>query len=140
MAQEFQQVQKQTQSIALAPQLQNSLKILQSPAMDLRNAILEELQSNPLLEELPIDSISVEERIADPLENDSVEDGELKFDDQDYRILERMSEDMREQFAQENSGQTFSSEEDARREHFYNSLTNAVSLQQHLINQADMSD
>ena len=62
VAQEFQQVQKQTQSLILAPQLRNSLKILQAAAMDLRTSILEELQANPLLEELPIESISVEER------------------------------------------------------------------------------
>ncbi|MEM7791359.1 MAG: hypothetical protein AAF546_08155, partial [Verrucomicrobiota bacterium] len=38
----FQQVQKQTQSLVLAPQLRNSLKILQAPAVDLRTSILEE--------------------------------------------------------------------------------------------------
>ena len=141
MAQEFQQVQKQAQSIVLAPQLRNSLKILQSPAMDLRTAILEELQANPLLEELPIEAISVEERISEPEENETQEEvEELSFDDKDYSILERMSEDMREQFAQENSGQSFSTEDEARREHFFNSLTSPVSLQQHLIGQAEMAD
>ena len=55
----FQQVQKQSQSLVLAPQLRNSLKILQTPAVELRTSILEELQANPLLEELAIDSISV---------------------------------------------------------------------------------
>ena len=136
MAQEFQQVQKQAQSIVLAPQLRNSLKILQSPAMDLRTAILEELQANPLLEELPIEAISVEERLSEPEESETHEEAEeLSFDDKDYSILERMSEDMREQFAQENSGQSFSTEDEARREHFFNSLTSPVSLQQHLIGQ-----
>jgi RNA polymerase sigma-54 factor len=52
-AQEFQQSQRQTQTQVLAPQLRNSLKILQAPATDLRTTILEELQNNPLLEELP---------------------------------------------------------------------------------------
>ncbi len=140
MAQEFQQVQKQAQSIVLAPQLRNSLKILQSPAMDLRTAILEELQANPLLEELPIEGISVDERIAEPEENEAEAAGELNFDSEDYRILERMSEDMREQFAQENSGQVHTTEDEARREHFFNSLTASVSLQQHLIDQADLAD
>ena len=58
-SQGFQQVQKQAQALVLAPQLQNSLKILQAPAVELRTSILEELQANPLLEELAIDSISV---------------------------------------------------------------------------------
>ena len=60
-SQGFQQTQKQTQSLVLAPQLRNSLKILQAPAVELRTSILEELHANPLLEELPIDSISIEE-------------------------------------------------------------------------------
>ncbi|MGC6455023.1 MAG: RNA polymerase factor sigma-54 [Coraliomargaritaceae bacterium] len=141
MAQEFQQVQKQTQSIVLAPQLRNSLKILQSPAMDLRTAILEELQANPLLEELPIEGISVDERLTEPdVNDDKIESEELQFDDSDYSILDRMSEDMREQFAQENSGQNFSTEDEERREHFFNSLTSTVSLQQHLIGQAEMAE
>ena len=49
-SQGFQQVQKQTQSLVLAPQLRNSLKILHAPAVELRTSILEELESNPLLE------------------------------------------------------------------------------------------
>lgn len=140
MAQEFQQVQKQTQSLILAPQLRNSLKILQAPAMDLRTSILEELQANPLLEELPIESISVEERTAEPEDNERETSDELEFNSEDYSILERMSEDMREQYAQENTGQSYTSEDEERREHFMNSLTTGVSLQQHLIGQAELTD
>ena len=141
MAQGIQQILKQTQSIVLAPQLRNSLKILQSPAMDLRTAILEELQANPLLEELPpIEGISVDERLSETEESETKESIELQFDESDYSTLDRMSEDMREQFAQENSGQSFSSEDEARREHFFNSLTSTLSLQQHLIDQAEMAE
>ena len=50
-SQGLRQVQKQTQNLVLAPQLRQSLKILQVPALELRSAILEELQTNPLLEE-----------------------------------------------------------------------------------------
>ena len=51
-SQGLRQVQKQTQNLVLAPQLRQSLKILQVPALELRSAILEELQTNPLLEEV----------------------------------------------------------------------------------------
>ncbi|MFP6901281.1 MAG: RNA polymerase factor sigma-54 [Opitutales bacterium] len=54
------QVQKQTQSLILAPQLRQSLKILQVPTLDLRATILEELQTNPVLEELPGTEVSIE--------------------------------------------------------------------------------
>jgi len=139
-SQGLQQVQKQTQSLVLAPQLRNSLKILQAPAVELRTSILEELQANPLLEELPIESISIEEQRESPSDSDTSDDGELEFNADDYSILERMTEDMREQFAQENSGKTHTSEDEERREHFMNSLTESVSLQQHLIEQAELSE
>src|SRR5580693_8511861 len=52
--------QRQTQSLVLAPQLRQSLKILQVAALDLRSVIQEELQSNPTLEELPMDGMNTE--------------------------------------------------------------------------------
>ncbi len=52
--------QKQTQSLVIAPQLRQSLKILQVAALDLRSVIQEELESNPTLEELAGDTISLE--------------------------------------------------------------------------------
>lgn len=139
-SQGFQQVQKQTQSLVLAPQLRNSLKILQAPAVELRTSILEELQVNPLLEELAIDSISVEEYREEPNANEPEQDEELVFNADDFSAIERMSEDMREHYALENTGQSHSSEDDERREHFMNSLTTSTSLQQHLIEQAELTD
>ena len=135
----LQQVQKQAQTLVLAPQLRNSLKILQAPAMELRTSILEELQANPLLEELPIESsVSVEENTETLNENERDADDELEFNADDYSLLERMNEDMREQFTQENSGQRYTTEDEERREHFMNSLTQSVSLQQLLIEQAEL--
>ncbi|MDQ8206697.1 RNA polymerase factor sigma-54 [Coraliomargarita sp. SDUM461003] len=136
----FQQVQKQTQSLVLAPQLRNSLKILQAPAVELRTSILEELQANPLLEELPIDSISVEEHKESPNENEPEANVELDFNAEDFSALEKMSDEMREHYAQENTGQSHTSEDDERRDFFLNSLTENVSLQQHLIEQAELTD
>ena len=139
-SQGLQQVQKQTQSLVLAPQLRNSLKILQAPAVELRTSILGELQANPLLEELAIDSISVEEQQQDPHANELEQDEEIDFNAEDFSALERISEDLRDYYAQENNGQSYTSEDDERREHFMNSLTTSVSLQQHLIEQAELTD
>ena len=137
-AQEFQQAQKQSQSFLLAPQLQNSLKILQAPAVELRASILKELEVNPLLEELPVETISIEEHTVEPDENEQDTDEALDFDAEDYRTLERMNEDLRESFAEENPSTTTESE--ARREYFMNSLTSNISLQQHLIEQAELAE
>lgn len=126
--------------MVLAPQLRNSLKILQAPAVELRTSILEELQANPLLEEMPIDSISVEEQRENPSENERDAGEELDFNAEDFSVLEKMSEDLREQYSQENTGQTYTSEDEERRDHFMNSLTTSVSLQQYLIEQAELAD
>ena len=57
--------QRQTQTLVLAPQLRQSLKILQVAALDLRSVIQEELQSNPTLEEMPMEGESLETSNAD---------------------------------------------------------------------------
>ena len=53
----LQQVQRQAlqQTQTLAPQLQQSLQLLQVSALELNQLVHEELQQNPLLEELPPD-------------------------------------------------------------------------------------
>mgnify|MGYP006230533183 FL=1 len=139
-SQGFQQTQKQTQSLVLAPQLRNSLKILQAPAVELRTSILEELHANPLLEELPIESISVEEHSDSLKDNEREANEELDFNSEDYSVLDKMNEDMREYYAQENTGQSQSAEDDERRNYFMDSLTEGISLQQHLISQAELTD
>ena len=139
-SQGFKQVQKQTQSLVLAPQLRNSLKILQAPAFELRTSILEELNANPLLEELPIESISIEDHRDLPNENEREANEELDFNSEDFSVLDKMNEDMREYYAQENAGQSHSVKDDERRNYFMNSLTDSLSLQQHLISQAELTD
>ena len=139
-SQGFKQLQKQTQSLVLAPQLRNSLKILQAPAFELRTSILEELNANPLLEELPIESISIEDHRDLPNENEREANEELDFNSEDFSVLDKMNEDMREYYAQENAGQSHSVKDDERRNYFMNSLTDSLSLQQHLISQAELTD
>ena len=93
-SQGLRQVQKQTQNLVLAPQLRQSLKILQVPTLELRSAILEELQTNPLLEEIGSNDES--------LDSNEVEPSPDETQDQD---LEEFPEDA------ENSNETESNEE-----------------------------
>lgn len=140
-SQGLQQVQKQAQSLVLAPQLRQSLKILQAPTLELRNAILEELQVNPTLEELGSDGVSLEQQSADPAEaddNGEADKEEMNLSDDDYSILNKMSEDYREYFAQENASRTHTSEDAERRQHFFDSLVSETSLQEYLLRQADL--
>ena len=52
MAQGLQLSQRLTQSLVLAPQLQQSLALLQAPTLELKALVEAELQQNPVLEEM----------------------------------------------------------------------------------------
>ena len=133
------QYQKQTQSLILAPQLRQSLKILQAPTMELRNEILGELQSNPTLEELPMDGDSLESSLEDGAE-DYTPDRKDEMDfDKDFDILSKLDEASRDYYAQENTSGSYSSDDAERHQHFFDSLVTATSLQEHLVHQADLS-
>lgn len=75
-SQGLRQVQKQTQNLVLAPQLRQSLKILQVPALELRSAILEELQTNPLLEEVGSNDESLDANETEPSPEEEHSDSE----------------------------------------------------------------
>ena len=146
--------QRQTQSLVLAPQLRQSLKILQVAALDLRSVIQEELQSNPTLEELPMENVSL-----DPVQEDSEgkasaegsETGqsaekpgetETKRDEMDFskefEILGKFDDDWRD--IPGAGSRTFTAEDAERRQHFFDSLVSEPSLQEHLMRQAEQAD
>ncbi len=133
--------QKQTQSLVLAPQLRQSLKILQVAQMDLRAAIQEELQTNPSLEEMSMDTPSLD--APDPegqsSDNDNTNSEELVFGE-NFEILNKLDEDWRDYMSQAGGAQTYTSEDAERREHFFNSLVSETSLQEHLLDQASLAD
>src|SRR5882724_298560 len=139
--------QRQTQSLVLAPQLRQSLKILQVAALDLRSVIQEELQSNPTLEELPMDGVSIDkesdEKSSDAGENGATEEGERREEmdfSKEFEILTKLDEDWRDYMSQAGGAQTYTSEDAEKRQHFFDSLVTETSLQEHLMRQAEMSD
>lgn len=141
MAQGLQQIQKQSQALILSPQLRQSLKILQVPALELRSAILQELEANPTLEELPLEGSSFEELAAAPdaeAGGASDYDEELNFD-ANLDTLRRIDQDWRDGLAAENTG-TYDPDRAERREHFFDSLTAGHSLQEHLLDQLRLTD
>ncbi len=132
--------QKQTQSLVLAPQLRQSLKILQAATLDLRTTILEELQSNPTLEELPMEGTSLENSI-DQNQDSNTPDQSAEMDfDKGFEILEKLDQDWRDHFAQESGSGVYTSEDAERRQHFFDSLVSGISLQEHLIQQGELSE
>ncbi len=156
--------QRQSQSLVLAPQLRHSLKILQVAALDLRSVIQEELQSNPTLEEMPMEGVSLdnpapEDNATDqdsdsngksgndsseaPAPADSAEPkgDEMDFSkDKEFEILGKLDEDWRDHMASAGGAQPYTSEDAEKRQHFFDSLVSETSLQEHLMQQAEMTD
>ena len=134
--------QRQTQQLVLAPQMRQSLKILQVAALDLRAAIQEELQANPTLEEMPMDDVSLEKAATSGDENAARNDDpreEMDFS-KDFQVLEKIGQDWRDHLADTGGVRQTTGEEDERRQHFFDSLTTETSLQQHLMQQAELAD
>ena len=104
-SQGLRQVQKQTQNLVLAPQLRQSLKILQVPALELRSAILEELQTNPLLEEFGTNDDSLDadtnELSPDEIENEEIEE----FPEEEKEVPDSKEETEEETDLEQNDGE-----------------------------------
>src|SRR5213592_4211995 len=62
MAQGLQLSQRLAQSLVLAPQLQQSLALLQAPTLELKALVEQELQQNPVLEEIAAEEIEQKEK------------------------------------------------------------------------------
>jgi len=141
--------QRQTQSMVLAPQLRQSLKILQVAALDLRSVIQEELQNNPTLEEMPMEGVSLDKEQSDK-SNETNENGSSETPEQheemdfsnskEYDILSKLNEDWRDHMAQAGGSQPYTSEDAEKRQHFFDSLVTETSLQEHLMQQAELAD
>ncbi len=140
--------QRQTQSLVLAPQLRQSLKILQVAALDLRSVIQEELQNNPTLEEAAQEPKDAEK--PDPENEDGAETPEdasatdeskeeMDFT-KEFEILGKIDDDWRDHLASTGAQQSSSPEAEEKRQHFLDSIVAAPSLQEHLMQQADLAD
>ena len=62
MAQGMYLSQKLTQSMVLSPQLQQSLALLQAPSLELKALVEQELEQNPVLEEVMVTETEQEDK------------------------------------------------------------------------------
>jgi RNA polymerase sigma-54 factor len=144
-------------SQVLAPQLQQSLALLQAPTLELKALIEQELQQNPVLEENATSETDQETKDqeaaaadqADPAEppadvtydpateknNGPVDDFQAEFD-----RLAQMDQEWREHFSQTNMPQRHSQEDEERRQFMFDSLVADTSLQETLLEQVRLSE
>jgi RNA polymerase sigma-54 factor len=115
----------------LAPQLQQSLLILQAPLLELRNLVQQEMETNPVLEELATDP-NAEEPAEKPAEIDK--DFKEEFDQ-----LAKLDSEWRDYMAQSSSYSSRSQEEEDKRQFFFDSIATQETLQQHLMGQLNQT-
>ena len=153
--------QRLTQSLVLAPQLQQSLALLQAPTLELKALVEQELQQNPVLEEVPEQDMEMREKTpegdegrtpeptdyaeppedvkvdpaAERMANDPVDDFQAEFEK-----LVQMDQDWRDHFSQTNTVNRSSAEDEEKREFMFNSITVEASLAQHLMEQVRDTD
>jgi RNA polymerase sigma-54 factor len=130
---------QQRQSLALqqvlSPQLQQSLLILQTPLLELRNLVQQEMETNPVLEELP-EEVSADDR----------DEAETSADDNfkdEFEKLASLDEEWRDYMAQSASysfdGRRGSKEADEKRQFLFDSIPVQETLQQNLIAQLNQT-
>jgi RNA polymerase sigma-54 factor len=119
----------------LSPQLQQSLLVLQTPLLELRNLVQQEMETNPVLEELP-----------DEPSSDTQGEGEPSVDDNfknEFEKLASLDEEWRDYMAQSSNsgGDGFQRSREAKdkRQFFFDSIAVQETLQQNLMGQLDQS-
>jgi RNA polymerase sigma-54 factor len=159
MAQGLQLSQRLTQSLVLAPQLQQSLALLQAPTLELKALVEQELQQNPVLEEIAepetdlrekserdSDEISEAPDLAEPpadvIADPAIDKNAEPVDDfqAEFEKLVQLDQEWRDHFSQTNIPIRQSAEEEEKRQFMFDSLTVGTSLAQSLMDQARESD
>src|ERR1022692_3064721 len=155
MAQGLQLSQRLTQSLVLAPQLQQSLALLQAPTLELKALVEQELQQNPVLEETDVTETEMQER--DPRNEDNSEasadlaepPADVNFDPatektsdapvDDFQVeferLAQLDQEWRDHFSATNIPSRNSSEDEEKRQFMFDSLVVGTSLQEMLLTQ-----
>jgi RNA polymerase sigma-54 factor len=134
-AQGMQQRQSLALQQVLSPQLQQSLLILQTPLLELRNLVQQEMETNPVLEELPEDSGADERSEAEASADENFKD--------EFEKLASLDEEWRDYMAQSASsnfdGRRGSKEADDKRQFLFDSIPVQETLQQNLIAQLNQT-
>ena len=152
--------QRMSLSQVLAPQLQQSLALLQAPTLELKALVEQELQQNPILEEVPAAEVEQSERVKN--DGDSGSDAadlaeppaDVKFDpatekpsnapvddfQAEFEKLVQCDQEWRDHFAQTNLPARQNQEAEEKRQFMFDSLVAGTSLQESLLEQMRFSD
>jgi RNA polymerase sigma-54 factor len=135
--QSLQLSQDQRLHLVLAPQLRQSLEMLQAPVMELRAMIRAELDKNPTLEEVSTDTAQIEVEPAVSKENEDQKSLDFR---KEFEILARLDDEWREYFFQEKDKRPYSSQDQERHDFLMDSIVQRESLQEHLLQQLNLGE
>jgi len=125
--------QIQTQKLALGPQMQQSLQILQAPTLELRQIIQQEIEQNPVIE-----LESPETSLQDAIPDDPDDRGS---DPDDVSSISQMDEEWREYWQQSRQQNLARRSDDQERWQFMmDSIVAPTTLQEHLLSQLHTSE
>ncbi|HUE36090.1 MAG TPA: hypothetical protein VMO20_01765, partial [Candidatus Acidoferrum sp.] len=157
MAQGLQLSQRLTQSLVLAPQLQQSLALLQAPTLELKALIEHEMEQNPVLEEVASADTEMREKSPDDDAGPSAASEaaeEAAFDgaaeksstepvddfQAEFEKLVQLDQEWRDHFSQTNVPIRQSTEDEEKRQFMFDSLTAGTSLAEFLMEQVRETD
>jgi RNA polymerase sigma-54 factor len=157
MAQGLQLTQTLKQTLVLAPQMQQSLALLQAPILELKALVEQELQQNPVLEEAPLTAAEKAdpENPEPPAQADLAEPpADVKYDpaterdpkqpaddfQAEFERLTQLDQEWKDHFTQTNIPLRSRSEEEEKRQFMFEALTQGTSLQEDLLEQMRFSD
>ncbi len=155
--------QQLRQQMVLAPQLRQSLEMLQLPVLELRAMIQQEMERNPVLDDLRTGDLSIEaarearERgdppaaegtYADAAPGDAGErgagredapDAEMDFD-REFEALTHLDDEWRDYFYQDGGSQEYTEDAEEKRQFLFDSIAQTESFQEHLRMQLELAD
>lgn len=169
MAQGLYLSQKLAMSQVLAPQLQQSLALLQAPTLELKALVEQELQQNPVLEEVATTEEDQEDKLARDGDTSVIGHGDtqmiaqadpaepptdLKFDpatekqsnepvddfQAEFEKLAQLDQEWRDHFSASATPARSTAEDEEKRQFLFDSITTGTSLQEHLLEQVRMSE
>src|SRR5262245_10707893 len=160
MAQGLYLSQKMQLQQVLAPQLQQSLQLLQAPTLELKALVEQELQQNPVLEEIPV--VEAEQSEKAEREGDTTQivadaaepPADVKYDpatekesatpvddfQAEFEKLAQLDQEWRDHFAQTNLPIKQSPEDEEKRQFMFDSIVAGTSLQENLMEQVRLSE
>ena len=141
--------------MVLAPQLQQSLALLQAPTLELKALVEQELQQNPVLEEVADAEPEMADRREDgetvtDLSDPTEPPADVNFDpatekptaeqpaddfQAEFEHLSQLDQEWRDHYAQANAPMRASAEDEERRQFMFDSLVAGTSLQEKLLEQ-----